>query len=72
MPHVIRVEPLGDEWALHDGDDKNPQVFASGAKAEAAAMNLGARLADTGKAVEVRIILRDGAVAGRFVCRAAA
>ena len=72
MPHLIRVEPLAEGWAVRHGDTENPQVFISGAKAETAAMSLGARLADAGDAAEVQIILRDGSVAGRFVCRAAA
>lgn len=72
MAHVIRVEPLADGWAVRHGDTDNPQVFMSGAKAETAALSLGARLADAGDAAEVQIILRDGRVAGRFVCRAAA
>ena len=72
MPHVIRVEPMADGWAVRHGYVENPQVFASGAAAETAAMNLGARIAGAGRMAEVRIILRDGREAGRFVCRAAA
>ncbi len=72
MSHMISVEPLADGWAVRHGDIENPQVFTSGAKAETAARNLGARLADAGDAAEVQIILRDGSVAGRIVCRASA
>ncbi len=72
MPHLIRVEPLANGWAVRHGDVENPQVFASGAKAETAAMRLGERLADAGNSAEVRIILRDGRLAGRFVCPAVA
>jgi len=72
MPHVIRVEPMADGWAVRHDDVENPQIFLSGAKAESAAMSLGARLADAGDAAEVQIILRDGRLAGRFVCPVAA
>jgi len=72
MAHRIRVEPLANGWAVRHDDVANPQVFASGAKAESAARSLGARLARTGDATEVEIILRDGSLAGRFLCPAAA
>jgi len=71
MSHRIRVEPLASGWAVRHDDVANPQIFASGAKAESAAMKLGARMADAGDATEIEIILRDGSVAGRFFCRAA-
>lgn len=72
MPHRIRVEPLANGWAVRHGDVANPQVFSSGAKAENAALRLGARLAGAGKPAEIEIILRDGSLAGRFFCPAAA
>ena len=50
---------------------ENAQVFASGAKAEDAARFLGARLADAGRQTEIRVYLRGGHLAGRFVCAAA-
>ena len=38
----------------------------SGAKAEAAAKRLGVKLAESGEPVEIRVLLRDGSLAGRF------
>ncbi len=72
MQHLIRVEPMANGWAVRHGEVENPQVFVSGAKAESAALRLGERLADAGDAAEVQIILRDGSMAGRFVCPATA
>jgi hypothetical protein len=34
-------------------------------------MRLGARLANAGVPAEIQVYLRDGALAGRFVCAAA-
>ncbi len=68
MVQVIDVEPLGQGWMVRQAGAANPQVFRSGAKAEAAARALGARLAKAGQAAEVRIFLRGGALAGRISC----
>ena len=68
MIQVISVEPMADGWAVRQDQIDNPQVFASGAKAEDAARRLGARLARGGDAAEIRIYLRDGALGGRFLC----
>ena len=70
MVRVISVQPMAEGWALHQAAVDNPQVFASGAKAEDAALRLGARLAAAGDAAEIRIYLRGGALGGRFVCPA--
>lgn len=70
MVELICVEPLAEGWALSQAAVANPQVFASGAKAEDAALRLGARLAAAGAAAEIRIYLRDGALGGRFLCPA--
>jgi hypothetical protein len=70
MVKVISVQPMAEGWALHQAAVDNPQVFASGAKAEDAALRLGARLAAAGDAAEIRIYLRGGALGGRFVCPA--
>ena len=72
MIQVINVEPLGQGWAVRHTPAGQPQVFASGAKAEDAALSLGARLAEAGRTTEIRIYLRDGALGGRFVYPAAA
>lgn len=68
MVQVIAVEPVDGGWALRQASVDNDQLFASGAKAEDAAKRLGARLSDAGAAAEIRIYLRDGSLAGRFLC----
>ncbi|HWA60672.1 MAG TPA: hypothetical protein VG939_04820 [Caulobacteraceae bacterium] len=71
MVEVIRVEPVEGGWALRQATVDNPQLFASGAKAEDAARRLADRLARAGSDAEIRIFLRDGSLAGRFLCPAA-
>ena len=68
MVQVIAVEPVDGGWALRQASVDNAQLFASGAKAEDAARRLGARLSNAGTAAEIRIYLRDGSLAGRFLC----
>jgi hypothetical protein len=70
MINVIYVEPMAGGWAVRQDDIVNPQVFASGAKAEDAALRLAQSLAGAGLASEVRVYLRDGALGGRFTCPA--
>jgi hypothetical protein len=69
---LIVVEPLAQGWAVRHEEGGVSQVFRSGAKAEAAAHRLGARLALAGIAAEIRVYLRDGVLGGRFVCPAMA
>lgn len=67
MVQVITVAPIADGWSVkHDVAD-NASIFKSGAKAEAAARQLGGTLARLGEAAEIRIYLRDGSLGGRFV-----
>ena len=68
MVEVITVEPIAQGWAVRHHAVENPQVFSSGAKAEAAARSLGSRLSQAGSPAEIRVILRDGSVGGRFAC----
>jgi hypothetical protein len=67
MTEIIKVEPLGQAWAVRQGVVENPQVFKSGAKAEDAAISLGLRLAGAGRHTEILVYLRDGALGGRYV-----
>ena len=63
MIEVITVAPEQDGWTVaHEGDRE--QRFQSGATAEA--------IARGGRPAEVRIFLRDGSLAGRFLCPPAA
>ena len=68
MVQVISVEPMSAGWSVRLEGIDPPQIFPSGAKAEAAARQLGDRLSRSGAQAEIRIWLRDGALAGRFVC----
>ena len=70
MVSVIVVEPFAQGWAVRQPSIDNSQVFVSGAKAEDTARRLGARLAGAGLAAEIRVYLRNGALAGRFLCAA--
>ena len=63
---VITVAPEQDGWTVaHDGETN--QRFQSGATAEAIARQLGQAIARGGRPAEVRIFLRDGSLAGRFL-----
>lgn len=68
MVQVIAVEPVEGGWTMSPSLADNAQIFISGAKAEDAARRLGARLSNAGSAAEIRIFLRDGTLAGRFLC----
>jgi hypothetical protein len=70
MVQVILVEPLAGGWAVGHTAVENRQLFASGAKAEDAARRLGASLSKAGAPSEIRVYLRDGSLAGRFLCPA--
>ena len=67
MTHVISVMPADRGWMVRS-EAFESMAFLSGAKAEAAARRLGVKLADEGEAAEIQIFLRDGSLAGRFVC----
>ncbi|HEY1447657.1 MAG TPA: hypothetical protein VGF33_03905 [Caulobacteraceae bacterium] len=71
MVSVIVVEPFAQGWAVRQPSVDNSQVFVSGAKAEDAAKRLGMRLAGAGLSAEIQVYLRNGALAGRFICAAA-
>jgi hypothetical protein len=66
MP-LISLEPLGEGWTVRVDSFANDMVFLSGSKAEDAAMRLGRRLAEAGRSAEVRILIRGGVLAARFV-----
>ncbi|CAN5327509.1 hypothetical protein BH10PSE4_BH10PSE4_29920 [soil metagenome] len=73
MPTVISVAPEGEAWAvlcpvLFD----NVMIFKSGARAEAAARSLAEQLSQAGVDCLLQVRLRDGGLAGRFLCPAVA
>lgn len=68
MVHVISVNAAEGGWSVRSSTADNEMMFLSGAKAEFAARRLGEKLAAEGQAAEICIFLRDGTLAGRFVC----
>ena len=66
MALLISVLPIGDGWTVRSDKLDNDLIFKAGARAEAAARALAQRLAAAGADAEVRIFLRDGALAGAF------
>jgi hypothetical protein len=67
MNRTIAVQPAGDGWSVTSDAFDSAMMFHSGAKAEAAARRLAETLARSGENSEIRIYLRDGHLAGRFV-----
>ena len=65
---VISVEPLGDGWSVRTDKQSDVKHFSSGRAAEAAARRLAERFSNVGQSAEIQIWLRDGTMAGRFVC----
>jgi len=64
MALLFSVAPAGERWAIRSDDLDEDLVFDSGGRAESAARALAHRQAEEGRAAEVRIYLRDGALAG--------
>jgi hypothetical protein len=64
---TIDVAPLDSGWRVSLGGLAGDMVFARGGAAESAARRLAARLARGGVASELKIRLRDGALAERQV-----
>jgi len=64
---TVVVEPFGDVWSVRV-EDTEPQLFTRGREAENAAKGIAERLAAAGDQVELHLSLRNGQLAGRFVC----
>ncbi len=67
MALLIDVTPAEDGWAVHADTLPSDLTFDRGSHAEAAARALATRYAKAGHGAEVRIFLKDGALAGRFL-----
>jgi hypothetical protein len=65
---LIIVKPALGGWQVACDARGHRQCFASGATAEAAARQLGGAIARGGQTAEIHIFLRDGSLAGRFLC----
>jgi len=70
VPTVISVAPEGDAWAVRCPEFENPMIFKSGARAEAAARWLAQRFNRAGRTCVLELRLRNGDLAGRFLCPA--
>jgi hypothetical protein len=68
MVHMITVRPNEGGWAVSSHAFENAMLFLSGEKAEAAARALARHVADAGEPAQIEIWLRDGQLAGRFIC----
>ncbi|QUD89273.1 hypothetical protein [Phenylobacterium montanum] len=68
MLHAISVQPDEKGWIVLAPSLGVKQRFATGAAAEFEARRIGEHRADQGEAAEIRIHLKDGGVAARFVC----
>ena len=66
MTRMISVRPAPAGWAVQIDDATGALAFRAGGQAEAAARKLAQRFAAMGEGAEVRIYMRDGALAGRF------
>ena len=63
----IAVTALADGWKLTVDDVDNDMIFRSGRDAEHAARRLAERLARAGFWSEIRLHLKDGSLAARFL-----
>lgn len=70
MIRSISVTPMNEGWTVKSEPFDNEMMFFSGAKAESVARRLGRTIAQGGETAEIRIFLRDGTLAARFVCPA--
>jgi len=70
VPTVISVAPEGEGWAVRCPEFENAMIFKSGARAEAAARRLAQRFGRAGRPCVLELRLRNGDVAGRFLCPA--
>ena len=68
MVQLIFVEPASGGWAVRSEGFDNDMLFLSGAKAERSARKLAQDIAGCGRPTEIQVRLRDGSVAGRFIC----
>jgi hypothetical protein len=67
MDQAITVAASGDGWTVKASPFDNEMFFSSGRTAEAAALELGARIVEADSIVVIEVFLRDGSLAGRYV-----
>jgi hypothetical protein len=67
MQNLVSVRPDGACWLVESDVAGYPRSFQSGARAEEAAIQHAEDRAANGAPTEVRLFLRDGSLAGRFL-----
>jgi len=67
---TVSVLPAETGWIVRSDEIANELVFKAGGRAEATARRLAEALAAGGQPVEIRIHLKSGELAGRFLCPA--
>ncbi len=67
MALQISVAPAGDRWTVRADSLEDDLTFDAGGRAEAVARDLAHDAARAGRPAEVRIFLKDGALAGKLV-----
>ena len=67
MRNLVSVRPEGDAWRVESECPVFTQTYDSGARAEQAAIRHAEGRASRGEPTEVRLFLRDGSLAGRFL-----
>jgi hypothetical protein len=67
MQNLVSVRPHGACWLVESEAPGFPRSYPSGARAEEAAIQHADDRAADGKPTEVRLFLRDGSLAGRFL-----
>ena len=67
MDLLLSVTPANDGWAIRSESLTGSMYFTKGGQAEATARDLAERAANSGRSAEVRVFLRDGALAGRVI-----
>jgi hypothetical protein len=67
MRNLVSVRPDGDAWRVESESPCFTHTYDSGARAEEAAVRHAEGRARHGEPTEVRLFLRDGSLAGRFL-----
>ena len=67
MQNLVSVRPEGATWLVESARPGFPRSFTSGARAEEEAIRHAENRAAGGEPTEVRLFLRDGSLAGRFL-----
>jgi hypothetical protein len=70
MNQAITVEPHLYGWVVKSTPFHNEMFFRSGENAEVAARDLGTKMSRVSDTVTIEIFLRDGSLAGSYVCAA--